>query len=87
VTIVGQRAGRAAVARGWLLIEGRVGQPRLRARHGLRAMTFVPHNTRLLPAGAYALKEMAFVRLPAQVLRRSGRLAGGRVARSRSAIR
>jgi hypothetical protein len=50
-------------------------------------MTFVPHNTRLLLSGAYALKEMAFVRLPAQVLRPSGRLASARVARSRSAIR
>ena len=41
-----------------------------------------PSNTRLQLAGANVLKESAVVRLAAHVLRTSGRLASGRVARS-----
>jgi len=44
-------------------------------------------NPGLLPSGANVLKETAFVRLPAHVLRTRVRAAGRRVARGRNRIR
>jgi len=46
-----------------------------------------PHNHHLVLAGAHGLKELAVVRPRAHALHASDRLADGRVARSRNAIR
>ncbi len=91
-TPVGREWRRAAL-RGWFSTGGgadpaganeafRVGAARLKL-----SRTGSPLNERLLLAGMNVLMEIAFVRLPAHVLRTNTRVASRPVARSRSAER